>query len=80
MVGVRTLHMRGGPIRDRQQLLDAGFCIAALDTGIPLPERFLDDTGHAFPGSAGDRLREPMGFGVLDVEAQGLLLFVEGED
>jgi hypothetical protein len=69
MVDVGPFHMRSGAIGDRQQLRDAGPSLPALNSGISLTERLLDDARHAFTRGAGDRSSEPVGFRVFDVEA-----------
>lgn len=74
MIDIGVLHMSGSPIRDRQQLFDAGLSLPALNSGISLPERFLDDTGHALPGGARDGLRELMSFWIFDVEAHQTII------
>ena len=69
MIDIGVLYMGGGPICDRQQLLDTSPSPLALNSGISLPERFPDRAGQALPGGTGDRLCELMGFPVFNVEA-----------
>jgi hypothetical protein len=66
---VGTLDVRGGAFGDSTQLLDGGFTASALKTIVAFAQGFGDGAGHGFPGFLGDRLGEPLGFRVLDVEA-----------
>ena len=61
MVEVGTFDMRGGPLGDRQELLDARAGASPFEPGQPLPQGLGDDAGHRFAGGARDLLRESMG-------------------
>src|SRR5579862_3547597 len=72
MIYVRALDASGRPLSDGAQFFDRGFAAAALKTLVPLAQRFHDGARHGFPGLLGDRLREPMSFRVLYIEADRL--------
>jgi hypothetical protein len=69
MIEVGTLDVRGGAFGDGTQLLDGGFTAAALKSLVAFAQCFGDGAGQGFPGFPGDSLGEPVGFGVLDIEA-----------
>jgi hypothetical protein len=69
MVDVGTFDMRGGPLGDRQELLDAGPGASPFEPDEPLPQGLGNDTGHRLAGCARDLLRKSMGLRILDVKA-----------
>jgi len=69
MIEVGTLDMSGGALGDCAQFLEGGFTAAALKTFLALAQSFRDGPGQGFPSLPGDRLGEPVGFRVLDIEA-----------
>jgi len=72
MIQVGTLDARCGAFGDSTQFLDGGFTASALKTFVALPQGLSDGAGHCFPGFLGDSLGEPVGLGVLDIEAHGV--------
>lgn len=69
MIVIRVFDVRGGTVGDRQQFLNAGAALLAFDLGKALAQCIGDDAGHAFPRRVGNRLRQTMGFWILDAEA-----------
>src|ERR1700732_3493784 len=71
MSEVGTLDVGGGALGDGAQFLDGGFIAATLKTLVALTQGFRYGAGQGFPGLQGNRLSEPVGFRVFDIEAQG---------
>src|ERR1700722_6297960 len=67
MVDIGTFDMRGGPLGDCQELLDARQGASPFEPGQPFPQGLGDDAGHRLAGGARDLLRESMGLWILDV-------------
>lgn len=75
MVEVGPFDMRGGPLGDRQELLDARPGASPLEPGEPLAQGLGDDPGHRLAGGARDLLRQSMGLRIFDVQAHKASLF-----
>ena len=46
MVGIGALEVRGGPVGNGEQFVDARPALALLDLLMPRPRRLGDDAGH----------------------------------
>jgi hypothetical protein len=68
MIQAGPLHVGGRALTDGEQFFDGGFIAAALKTIVAFTEGFRDGARQGFPGLLGDRLGEPMGPRVLDIE------------
>jgi hypothetical protein len=69
MIHVGTPDVGGGASGDGAQFLHGGFTTPAPKTLIALAQGYGNRASQSFPGLPSDRLGEPMGFRVLDIEA-----------
>lgn len=69
VVGIRLLGMGRDAIGDSQQFLDGGLLAAMLRPFVPLAESHRHGAGKRLPCFSSDFFREPVCFGVLNIQA-----------